>query len=322
MKPRIPHHPVSGLRARALAGAALAAGACALVAGCAGTAGGSSSSAGSVAVGGGAAALPAAPRAAGQPASGLQSAGGVKLPGLPAASQAIIYTASVTIRSGNLTRAAALASQLATAAGGYVASENTSISPHHPGRSTVSLRLKIPVSAYQSTLNELTSGRLGSQVSLQRQAQDVTQTVADVNSRVASARAAIAQLRALLARSGSVASLLEVQNQINTEEADLESLQAQQRALTAQTSYATVSVLLEGKPLPGSGHQRASGFLAGLAAGWHAFTRATVALLTGLGAAAPFVIVLAVLGFGGYRGWRWRQGRRERPAPPGEAAAG
>jgi hypothetical protein len=306
MKPRIPHNPVP----RAAAGAALLAGACVIIAGCAG--GGISS--GSSAAGS-AAGEPAPARAL--PAQASAPSAGVKLAGLPVTSQAIIYTAGVTVRSRDVTRAAAAASQLATAAGGYVASENTSISPGHPGRSLVSLQLRIPVAAYPATLTALTSGRLGTQVSLSRHARDVTQTVADVSSRVASAQAAIAQLRALLARAGSVASLLDVQNQINQEESDLEALQAQQRALSGQASYATVSVLVEGRAAAAHHRKPASGFAAGLAAGWHAFTRVTVAVLTGLGAALPFIIVLAVLGFAGYGGWRWRLGRRARPGTTG-----
>ncbi|MBO0774974.1 MAG: DUF4349 domain-containing protein, partial [Actinobacteria bacterium] len=183
--------------------------------------------------------------------------------------------------------------------------------------SEIRLQLKVPVSAYQATLGALTSGRLGTQLSLSRRAQDVTRAVADVSSRVASARAAIAQLRALLTRAGSVASLLDVQDQISQEESDLEALQAQQRALTGQVSYATVSVLLEGKAALVPHRQRAGGFLAGLAAGWHAFTRVVAAVATGLGAALPFLIVIGVLGLGGYRAWRWRLGRRA--AKPGTA---
>src|SRR5262249_47959053 len=83
-----------------------------------------------------------------------------------------------------------------------------------------------------------------------QQAQDVTGTVADVNSRVASAEAAIAQLRKLLTRAGSVGALLTVQEQINQEEASLEALQSQQRALARETAYATISLTVTPCPPP------------------------------------------------------------------------
>jgi Domain of unknown function (DUF4349) len=86
------------------------------------------------------------------------------------------------------------------------------------------------VTSYPAALGQL-AGRLGTQLSLRQQAQDVTEQVADLNSQVTSYEAAIAQLRALLTHAGSVGDLLSVQNQINVEESSLESMQAQ-RALS------------------------------------------------------------------------------------------
>lgn len=267
------------------------------------------------------------PGAAARPATaGGHSAasGGAALTGL-ASAQSIIYTASLTVRAGQLTRAAAKASQLAKAAGGYVSAENTALNRAHPDQSTVRLQLKIPVASYQRVLGALSS--LGTRQAESQHAQDVTQTVADVTSRVASAQAAIAQLRKLLARAGSVSSLLDVQNQINTEEASLEALQAQQRALAHETAYGTVSLLLVAKPAAGVKHHgQSGGFLRGLAAGWHGLVRVVAALLTAAGAALPFAVILAAAGYLGWRGRRWLLRHRSaaggtRPASPGSAAA-
>ena len=93
---------------------------------------------------------------------------------------------------------------------------------------------------------------LGTQTSLTQHAQDVTQQVADVSSLVTSAQDAITQLQALLKRAGSVSDLLAVQEQINAQESSLEALQAQQRALARETSYATVSVTLREPAAPGA----------------------------------------------------------------------
>ena len=259
------------------------------------------------------------------PAAGGHSAasGGAALTDLPS-SQSIIYTASLTVRAASLTRAATEATQLARAAGGYVSAENTALNRAHPDQSTVSVQLKIPVASYQSVLGALSS--LGTRQAESQHAQDVTQTVADVTSRVASAQAAIAQLRKLLARAGSVSSLLDVQNQINTDEASLEALQAQQRALAHETTYATISLLLTAKPVLGAAKNRSAGFLRGLAAGWHGLVRVVVALLTAAGAALPFAVILAAAGYLGWRGRRWLLRHRAAasgtgPASPGSAAA-
>ena len=182
----------------------------------AGCSGASSSSASSS----GAADRAAAPVPAGVPAAASAAAqgdprtqGGTTTARLAPASS-IIYTAQLTVRAGNVTAAVAQATQIAQDAGGYVPSETASVNPDHPSEATASVQLKIPVAAYPATLGQL-AGRLGTQLSRQQQAQDVTQQVADVNSQVTSDEAAIAQLRALLSHAGSVGDLLSVQNQIN-----------------------------------------------------------------------------------------------------------
>jgi Domain of unknown function (DUF4349) len=291
---------------------------CLLAAGC--SASGSSGSASSAV---GRAAPPGVSAVPGRASSGSAAAsGGAAVAAQPVpGTQSIIYTASLTVRAADLGRAASAAIRLARADGGYLASEHTAIDRAHPARSTVRLQLKIPVASYQQALTALSS-QLGTRLALTQQAQDVTETVADVSSRVTSAQAAISALRALLGRAGSVASLLDVQNQINEEEASLEALQAQQRALAHETSYGTVTLLLVAKPVAAvRPAKRPGGFTGGLAAGWHGLLRVVTALLTAAGAVLPFAAVLAVLGGAGYLIWR-RFRRRAGGPVPGEPAAG
>jgi hypothetical protein len=263
---------------------------------------------------GAAAAVPAPVASAAGSAPGGRSAAGTTARLAPASS--IIYTAQLTVRADNVSSAAAQATQIAEGVGGYVSSETMSADPDHPSEATASVELKIPVASYPVTLGQLAS-RLGTQLSLQQQAQDVTQQVADVNSQVTSDEAAIAQLRALLSHAGSVGDLLSVQNQINEEESSLESMQAQQRALSHETSYATVTLSLLGpKAKPLVHRPKAPPSLAGgLGAGWHAL-RVTVSwTLAFLGAIAPFAAIVAIAGFVIYRGRR-RLIRRKPAAQP------
>ena len=245
---------------------------------------------------------------------GAQGGSGTTARLAPASS--IIYTAQLTVRARNVSSAAAQAAEIAEGVGGYVSNETAKLDPDHPSEATASVELKIPVASYPATLGQL-SHRLGTQLALQQQAQDVTQQVADVNSQVASASAAIAQLRALLSHAGSVGDLLSVQNQINQEESSLESLQAQQRALSHETSYATVTLSILGptaKPVPH--HQKAPPTLAGgLGAGWRALRITVSWTLAFLGAIAPFAIVVAIVGYVVYRGRRRLIRRRPAAGP-------
>ena len=262
-----------------------------------------------------AASAAAAPRAAA--VAGRQGAqGGTGTTARLAPASSIIYTAQLTVRAGNVSSAAAQAAEIAEGVGGYVSNETAQLDPDHPSEATASVELKIPVASYPATLSQL-SHRLGTQLALQQQAQDVTQQVADVTSQVASASAAISQLRALLSHAGSVGDLLSVQNQINQEESSLESLQAQQRALSHETSYATVTLSILGpkaKPVPH--HQKAPPTLAGgLGAGWRALRITVSWTLAFLGAIAPFAIVVAIVGYVVYRGRRRLIRRRPAAGP-------
>ncbi len=232
---------------------------------------------------------------------------------LAPASQELIYTADLTVRAHNITKATTQATQIVTSVGGYVSNENTSADPANPTHSTASLTLKIPVSSYATTLSQLTS-QLGTRT---QQAQDVTQQVADTNSQVTSAEAAITQLRALLSHAGSVNDLLNVQNQINTEESQLEALQAQQSALNHETTYATVNLTLLGPKAAAPAHhpKSAPGLGRGLTAGWHALRVTVTWTLAVLGAAAPFLAVIALVAYLAYQGRRRLIRRRAHPQP-------
>jgi hypothetical protein len=235
---------------------------------------------------------------------------------LAAANQSIIYTASLTVRAADVTTAAKRAVAIATAAGGYVSDEHAVSVPAGKSGGSVDLTLKIPVPAYQAVLAQLSSASIGKQLALQQQATDVTQQVADVTSLVTSQQDAIAALQGLLKRAASVSGLLQVQQQISSDESSLNSLLAQQRALNRETAYATVSMTLLGAAAPARHHKPARhGFLTGLAAGWRALRHSAAWLATAVGTILPFLIVVMVLGCAGYLGRRRYLRRRTAGTP-------
>ena len=294
------------------------------VAGCSGSASGSASypAAGSAVVPVDSASAAAAAPAGSSAQKGFAAAGSAAGQKATAAKyvpagQQLIYTAQLTVRAASVSSAASRATSIVSAAGGYVAGENASSGQGKPSQATAIVTFKIPAAAYAATLAALSGGGLGTQLSLSQQAQDVTQQVADVGSRVTSDEAAIAQLRSLLKHAGDVGSLLSVQNQIDSQESDLESMLAQQNALNHETAFATVTLTLVGPQAAAKPPAKATpppGLAGGLAGGWHAL-RVTVSwLLTVLGAVAPFVAAVAVIGGLIWWGRRRLGQRRHKPA--------
>jgi len=298
--------------------AVLLSGAGLLVAGCAGSGAGtaSSTSAGHRAEAGSAAAVPAGPGASAGLNEGARQPADIQAVHLAPGGESIIDTANLTVRVRDTATAAAAAASDIAAAGGYTAAEQARTSRPGGRRPQVSLTLKVPQAGYSAVLGRLSG--LGRQTSLSQQSSDVTQEVADVGSRVTSQQDAIAQLRALLRRAGSVTGLLQVQEQISADESTLEALQAQQRALDHETTYATISLLLlSPQPRPVAHRGPRHGFTTGLAAGWRGLRHATAWVLTALGTVLPFAVLIAIIGGLGYAGWRLVSRRRTRPTPAG-----
>jgi len=309
-------------RRRAAQAVLLAAGACVLAAGC--SAAGSTS--GTAAVLGRAAAGNVPAPSAARPANGASGVGAAASAGTTAGlaavplpgGQSVIFTASLSLRTRDVPGTVARATRVAESAGGYVSREHARlVQAARHATPVVDIQFKVPAAAYQPTLTALSG--LGTKRSETQQAQDVTGTVADVNSRVASAEAAIAQLRRLLTRAGSVGGLLDVQDQINLEEASLEALQSQQRALARETTYATISLTVTRTappPAHSHHHKAAAGFLRGLTAGWHALRTAVTWFLTLAGAMLPFLVPAGLVALAAIAGRRWWLGRRRAGGSP------
>jgi hypothetical protein len=208
-----------------------------------------------------------------------------------------IRTADMTVAIAGAKNVATMANKaddIATTAGGEIdADERTS------GKyASATLRLRVPPTQLFEVLSDL--AKLGEEKTRQVSSKDVTEQVADVNSRVASAREAIARLRSLYDHATKVADVISIESELGQRESDLESLQAQQRALSRQTAMASVTLNLQTKPVtkPHEKEQKKKdqgGFLGGLSRGWDAFVGGAGAVATGIGAALPFLVLLVLL---------------------------
>lgn len=206
---------------------------------------------------------------------------------------------------------------LATGAGFVSASDG--------GGATLSITLRVPVTAYEGVMTQLSHMDVANAdsvtlSSLNENTQDVTAQMIDIDSRTKSAAGVIASLRTLLSKATKIGDILSIESQLNGREADLESLKSQLAGLSDQTSLSTITVVLQGKvtdlkpvvapeePAPPAAR---SGFLGGLANGWHAARSMGHGVLTVVGTLIPFLPLVLVIVVG-LMIWRRRM-RRDHP---------
>jgi uncharacterized protein DUF4349 len=250
-----------------------------------------------------AAAAPAAlPAPANSAAPGVVGTGGGNAASTPLTGRQVIFTADITVRATDIKAAVDKVKLLATGANGVVFGEQEQLAskdPESPGQASATIVVKVPREQFESTLDLV--GRVGTELARNEHADDVTAQFVDVNSRIGAAQDSLTRLRQLFQHAGNVADLASVEAQIAQREADLESLEGQQRALTAQTALATITVNLVATP-PVAPKQavvkkaHVFGFWRGLRGGWHAFTKTVSGIGTAFGAVLPFLIVVLVAG--------------------------
>jgi Domain of unknown function (DUF4349) len=287
---------------------------------CTGSESGGSSSAGGSAQG--AQMVPAGPASA---AAGGTAAGRSAVAGHVAAgssdlelSAAKIQTAEldVAVKHGESVAAKADAAEVIAAGTGGEVDADDRTSGKYP---SATLLLRVPPEDLTAVLGKLS--HLGTEKARHLSTKDVTSKVADVNSRVDSARVAIARLRDLYQHAVKVADVINIESELSGRESDLESLQAQQRALSAQTSMAAVTLSLTSAAAPVvkpkvTHHHHRTGFVGGLQNGWDAFSRGAAGLATAAGAVLPFAVLLVVLALAARLLWpRLRPTRRPEPVP-------
>jgi hypothetical protein len=282
-------------RGRAVAvafGFVLAAG----LAGCGGAASNKSSSAGPVP------AEKAPPAAADgaqqQPNQALPNGGGAANGGnaqVPAKlvpnDRSVVYTGTIAVRVSNVDEAANRAEAIATGASGFVGGDKRNI---NDGHSDAQIILRVPANRFSDVVTQLS--KLGKEESRAITAEDVTDQVVDVDSRITTQQASVDRVRALLAKAQTISDIVSLESELSRRESDLESLKARKTRLDDLTALSTITLSLLG---PDTSAQpptakKATGFVAGLKAGWHAFLASLQVMLTILGALLPWLVVLGL----------------------------
>jgi Domain of unknown function (DUF4349) len=223
--------------------------------------------------------------------------------------------ADISVDVEDVDVAASRVRSIAVAADGMVLAESIQSEPElreHGGFSTVTI--SVPTAALDATLDQL--AKLGTVHARHTSTDDVTAQYVDTESRVKTMQASVERVRALMTRATRLADIVTLEAELSRRQADLEATQTQLAALADAVALAPVEVRLSTDATVLETADDDTGFLAGLTAGWSAFTASVTTILTVLGALLPFAVVLTLVAVPLVVWLRRRGSGVAAPAPP------
>ncbi|RII17714.1 hypothetical protein DSC45_12500 [Streptomyces sp. YIM 130001] len=204
----------------------------------------------------------------------------------------IIRTAKLTVRVKDVPTALGTARAAADDAGGVVADESTDRDASGHERSRVTLR--VPQDRYEDVTAELSG--TGKLLTRKAVAKDVTDQVVDVESRVKSQRASVTRVRDLMDDATELDDVVTLEDELSTRQAELESLLARRASLEDRTALATITLTRSETSTPAKEQpDEGPGFADAVSGGWGAFVTVLHRVAVVLGAAFPFLALLALL---------------------------
>lgn len=238
----------------------------------------------------------------GDATAGGSSSGGSGSDGALEEDREVAVTAEVAVEVASPAAAAEALSALAAEHGGYVqhlavsaapeaSSDDASTSTIAPSSSDAAT-LRVPSDSLDAAIADL--GGLGEVLRTSIAREDVTGQAVDLRARVAAAEASIARLTELMAEAGSVADLLEVENQLSQRQSELEAYESELEHVEGRVAMSTLQVWLVRQDTPAP-VEPGSPFLDGMLTGWNALVAALGGLVAVVGFALPWLVPIAAV---------------------------
>lgn len=200
----------------------------------------------------------------------------------------IIRNADISVRVPDVRQSVAQASAIADEANGRTSSQSLTVE----GESVYAyLTLRVPAETLDDVLARL--GQMGDVQSVNVTAEDVTAQVVDLDARISALQTSVDRLTQLLSQATSAQALVEIERELSTRQAELDSLTAQRAVLADAVALSTVYVSLT--PESEAAPFTPPGFLSGLESGWNALRAVVATAITAAGFLLPFVLAIAVV---------------------------
>ncbi len=206
------------------------------------------------------------------------------------ADRQVVVTGQVDVSVTDPLAAASKVAALVEQVGGHI-QERQEQAARDGNDGSASLVARIPADRVSSTLDRL--GDIGEVVASSLSSTEVTAQARDLDARIRALQISIGRLEDLLKRSGSVADVVSAEQVLTDRQSQLEQLQSQRASLAEQVALSTITIQLWADGTVPS--EPPTGFLSGLASGWHGLLVTGRAVLTLLGVLLPWLVVAGLL---------------------------
>jgi len=126
------------------------------------------------------------------------------------------------------------------------------------------------------------------------EARDVTTEVTDMDAKISTLRASTDRIQGLLLKAESIADIITLENELASRQAELQSLEAQQRGLHDQVAMSTIDLSLTTKPIV-IVDDSPKNFWDGLVSGWNALVGFVAGVLVVFGVLLPWLALIALV---------------------------
>lgn len=206
----------------------------------------------------------------------------------------VITTGWVTVLVESPMDAARDAVRITEQAGGRIDSRSEYAATETNGGSAM-LTLRIPADDVTEILDQLKE--LGEVQEVSLNATDVTMQTQDLDARISALSASIERLLALMANATDTDALITLETAVSDRQAQLESLQAEQRYLSDQVAMSTITLNLTSKPTVVVPEPEAPNVVTALLVGWNAFVGFLSGLVVVLAVMLPWLVLGAIVTF-------------------------
>jgi len=237
--------------------------------------------------------------------------------GLSTTDRSVIVTGAMYMTVDNPIAAADQTVSIVQNAGGRIDARSETAPDDRDGGSA-SLTLRIPSDKLDAVVDDLRV--LGAVDQFSTDSYDVTTEVTDLDAKISTLRASTERIEGLLVDAKDIKDIITLEQELDSRQAQLESLVAQQRGLADQVSMSTISLSLTTEPVVIVDDSPET-FWDGLVSGWNGLVTFVSVALVIVGVLLPWLALAALITLAAVVAVRSRKSRRARRVAGSPAAA-